>query len=233
MPPIDDPIRRRGIFISYRRGGANGFEERLFQALVSNKRLSRCFDGRIFLHYDRAVLEVGRPFEEVLFQRLSTSRLVLLVVGPSWVDTMQSRVMRGERDFVREEVALALKVNCNILAILVDDSRFPAGNEIPHDLHGLESAQQIRVANSTFKAGVTAIEKYIEHTFEDLPANRSLWRSLDKALDWASLPVLVSGIQIFLFLFVAASMKLTSVSVNLWLAGIACAFVAVGIFLRL
>src|SRR6188768_3067300 len=92
------------VFISYRRGDSSGHTGRLFD------RLEQRF-GRDAFFRDLESLEYGIDFPREVEKALAACRIVLVVIGPGWLN---ARTNSGQRrldqpqDFVRIEVAAAL-----------------------------------------------------------------------------------------------------------------------------
>ena len=100
------------IFISYRRADAGGHAGRLFD------RLSHWFDtGELF--YDLDGVDIGDTFPDTIAAHLNTASVVLVVIGPDWVRTINERADTGQVDYVREEVARALARRASGEAVLI------------------------------------------------------------------------------------------------------------------
>jgi hypothetical protein len=87
------------IFISYRRGDSGGHAGRLYD------RLSRCFAADA-LFYDHSTIEWGDTFPESIAKGLADAKVVLVLIGPQWLDELNKRA--GKPDFVRHEIETAL-----------------------------------------------------------------------------------------------------------------------------
>jgi hypothetical protein len=66
-----------GIFISYRRGEASYIAGRLYDQLAD-----RFGDDRVFIDVDN--VELGIDFAKAVTQAVSTSEVLLAVIGPHW-----------------------------------------------------------------------------------------------------------------------------------------------------
>ena len=97
------PANERPIFISYRRRDTNPYAWMLYFKLEE-------WFGAERLFFDRADLTVGDAFLRELEAAVRGARVVLVVIGPEWVKTLNERALNtAERDVVRFEVALALR----------------------------------------------------------------------------------------------------------------------------
>ena len=93
------------IFVSYRRGDSEG------QARALSLELEQYLGAdSVFMDVDSIAL--GRDFRLVLQERLETCDLLLALIGPDWLDIKDSagnRRLESPTDFVRQEIAAALK----------------------------------------------------------------------------------------------------------------------------
>ncbi len=91
------------IFISYRRSDAAGHAGRLFD------RLAHWFDGDA-VFYDLDSIDAGDTFPQRLADGIEAAKVVLVLIGPGWVDELNRRATRpGGIDYVRSEVEHALR----------------------------------------------------------------------------------------------------------------------------
>lgn len=134
------------LFISYRRDDAAPNAGRLFDWL------ERQFDADgVFLDTSRIAL--GADFEKVLRQRLDEAGLVLVVIGPRWLDIANERGRRLEQadDYVRMEVAAALAANKRIIPVLVGGAQMPSADELPEALRGLARRNACELRDAAFE----------------------------------------------------------------------------------
>ena len=123
------PANERPIFISYRRRDTNPYAWMLYFKLEE-------WFGAERLFFDRADLTVGDAFLRELEAAVRGARVVLVVIGPEWVKTLNERALNtAERDVVRFEVALALQLQQEdptrkILPVLMGDASMVAESEL-------------------------------------------------------------------------------------------------------
>lgn len=116
-----------GIFISYRRTDTGGHAGRLFD------RLQLWFDADA-LFYDLDGIEIGDNFPARLEAALNRASVILVIIGPDWLTSLNQRISQPGVDFVRREVELALarhgtEENVLVLPVLVGDATMPASHE--------------------------------------------------------------------------------------------------------
>jgi hypothetical protein len=158
-----------GIFISYRRGSTAAFAGRLFD------RLSTQF-GKDKTFMDVDGIEPGEDFVEVLENRLTDAVAMVVLIGPDWLHVKDARDrnrLDNPDDFVRLEVATALRRKVRVIPVLMDDAHMPTAEELPSDLALLSRRQAIAISHARFHQDtaelITVLEKQL--VARDGPAN--------------------------------------------------------------
>jgi hypothetical protein len=149
------------VFISYRRTDV-GDAARLLHA-----RLSAVPGLDVFL--DEAELHPGAKLDQSLQARLGGCSWVVAMVGPRWL----SPKLQDPNDYVRRELAYALRQGTTVIAVLVDGAQLPAARQLPPDLIGLRD--RLAPAWRTDQAP-DALMVALERTGPP---------SLDELLDWS------------------------------------------------
>ena len=158
------------IFISYRRTDSGG------HARFLHDKLFRHFDPeRIF--FDRNSIESGDFFPNRLRQGVSEAKVVLAFIAADWInikDKKGKRRLLDPKDFVRQEIALALEFGKKIIPVLIDDESLPKDEELPKCLKKLTScdAHFLRGKTAEYDAGVkgsgpAALKDSGNATFQD------------------------------------------------------------------
>ena len=123
----DEPPVALGIFISYRRDDSRETVGRLHDAL------SRGFDpARIFL--DVAGQVPGEDYRTVIGRALDAAEVVLVVIGPRWLDIKDAegrRRLDDPEDMVRIEIESALQRGKQVIPVLVQGAAMPADEALP------------------------------------------------------------------------------------------------------
>ena len=120
------------IFISYRQDDSSGYVNHLQETLTS-----RYPEAEIFR--DIRTLKAGDDFAEVIKAEVVSCDVVLVVIAKSWVSLIKQKQAEGKVDYVRYEVAAALKARPSLLIVpvLVQGASFPAKQDLPDDLQEL------------------------------------------------------------------------------------------------
>ena len=137
-------MSRPTVFISYRRKDAVANAGRLFDWLV--RQFGR---ERIFLDTD---IVYGEDFPRVLEERLAATDVVLAVIGPEWLTIADERGRRLDQpdDYVRREIAAAIKLGKRVIPVLVDGARMPRAEELPAPLEALASRNAATIDETKF-----------------------------------------------------------------------------------
>src|SRR6476620_2151295 len=136
------------IFISYRRDDASYPAGRLYD------RLSAHFlQNQVFIDVDN--LEPGADFVEAIEASVSSCDALIAVIGKRWLISSNEdgkRRLDSPDDFVRLEIATALKRNIRVIPVLVDSATMPQSSDLPDDLKLLVRRNAVEVTHSRFNA---------------------------------------------------------------------------------
>jgi aminoglycoside phosphotransferase (APT) family kinase protein len=150
------------LFISYRRGDSPDTVKLLHERL--KRRLPRWE-----LFYDHQSIPLGEPFPERLRATVTSATVVLVIIGPKWLEILQER--KGAAvDHVRTEIRLALEAGTNLVPILVGRSALPTEAELAEfpDLQPLLSRNGRRVRpDPDFDSDLEPIIAYLQQLDAD------------------------------------------------------------------
>ena len=125
--------RLGGIFLRYRRSDSQGEAGRLFDDLVKH------FDEHtVFM--DVSAIEAGRDFRKAIEEGVTKCGVLLVVMGPEWLNAKDERGTRrldDPADFVRIETSAALKRDIPVIPVLVRAAKMPSAEHLPDDLKEL------------------------------------------------------------------------------------------------
>jgi hypothetical protein len=129
------------VFISYRRTDTTpGYASLIYQNLAD-----RFGDEQIFMDVDS--LPLGVDFVKYLKQTLDATDAALVLIGPFWLnaaDDAGGRRLDDPKDFVRIEVAAALRGGLHVIPVLVDGAQMPSKDVLPPNLKQLASLQALK-----------------------------------------------------------------------------------------
>lgn len=157
------------IFISYRREDTSGESGRL------KDTLEQIF-GKESIFYDVETLEAGLNFDQSIAKALNESKVLLAMIGPHWMKVADSKGVKrlqNPEDWVRKEIAEALKRGLRVIPVLVNGADMPSSDELPDDLKelSLKHAQELTSSRWSYDVGVLTkvLEKLISKNPETIP----------------------------------------------------------------
>ena len=134
------------IFICYRRTDSEGYAGRL------HDRLKDHFGPRaVFVDVDN--LHPGVDFEVVIQRTLLRSTVVLVVIGPRWLDQR----LKNESDYVRREIIAALNGNKRLIPVLVGEAKMPSREKLPAELSALAGKNAVMLRHPTWATDVARL----------------------------------------------------------------------------
>jgi hypothetical protein len=120
-PVKQSPSLAPGIFISYRRQDAPHLAGRLYD------RLGEHFgQERVFMDVDS--IEPGLDFGEIIERAVSSSAVMLVLIGDKWLTTTDPRGRQrldNPDDYVRLEIEAALGREIRVIPVLVEGAAMP------------------------------------------------------------------------------------------------------------
>lgn len=154
----------RAIFISYRRDDSEGEAGRLFDDLV------RAF-GEDSVFMDVAGINPGIDFRKAIDDNVATCGVLLAMIGPQWATIGNSagqRRLDDENDFVRLEIASALKRDVPVIPVLVHEAKMPAPDQLPANLKDLAFRNSVELTHARWNSDVqlltNALAQYVTAT---------------------------------------------------------------------
>ncbi|WP_230971086.1 toll/interleukin-1 receptor domain-containing protein [Nitrogeniibacter aestuarii] len=140
------------IFISYRRDDSAGYAGRLEEAL-------QAYFGPDAVFRDVDDLVPGMAFSSALDARIDAARVVLVLIGPGWLDADRDGVRRLEQadDYVRREVAQALASAKPVIPVLLGGAQLPAREALPAPLKGLVDRHAVCLDDSGWRDDVARL----------------------------------------------------------------------------
>jgi uracil-DNA glycosylase len=138
------------IFINYRRQDTEGYVGRLYDHLTQH------FDqSDIFM--DVGSIRPGADFVKTLEDAVAACDVFIAMIGPYWLtateDSGQRRLDQWN-DYVRIEIASALKQDKLVIPVLVGQARMPQPNDLPEDLTLFARRNAIELSHNRFSYDV-------------------------------------------------------------------------------
>ncbi len=180
-----------GIFISYRREDSAGWTGRLSEQLKA-----RFGAESIFMDID--TIEPGVDFTEALQKAVSSCEVLLAMIGPEWAtatDKAGKPRLEDPNDWVRVEIAAALKRKIRVIPVLVGGAPVPTMDFLPDELDPLAHRHAHELTDKRWSYDV-------EQLIKTFPAGlRRPWLFPNMQL-WRSTPVMIGALVMALTLIV-------------------------------
>src|SRR5689334_12642213 len=144
------------IFISYRR------EDSAASAIGIGQYLENEFGRKnVFIDID---MRAGSRFPAVLEQRLAECKVMLVLIGPDWLNAKddQGRCrLENPADWVRLEIAHALRRGITIIPVRINGASLPQPAMLPDEIKGLLDHQATSVTLSGFRHEMSGLVRDI------------------------------------------------------------------------
>ena len=151
------------IFVSYRRSDSQGEAGRLFDDLVKHFG-----DNMVFM--DVAGIEAGRDFRKVIEENVAGCGVLLVVMGPEWLNAKDESGVRrldDPSDFVRLETASALRRDIPVIPVLVRGAGMPHAEQLPEDLKELAYRNCCELTHARWKSDIQLLVDALRRTVGD------------------------------------------------------------------
>jgi hypothetical protein len=153
----------RRIFISYRRDDADEAAGRLSDHLVS-----QFGQDSVFMDVDG--IAPGRDFRKVIEETLTQCDVLLGVMGRNWLDIKDEsgkRRLENESDFVRLEIASALRRDIPVIPVRVQGASVPKPDSLPQDLKDVSYRNAVELTHERWNSDVHLLVEKMRHLFNE------------------------------------------------------------------
>ncbi|HEY6252061.1 MAG TPA: toll/interleukin-1 receptor domain-containing protein, partial [Candidatus Angelobacter sp.] len=141
------------IFICYRREDTSGEAGRIYDRLAAHY-------GKEYLFIDVDTLEPGERFSEVVAKTVGSCEILLALIGTRWLNASDGegrRRLDDPDDWVRLEIATALKRDIRVIPLLLNGASFPGRSDLPKELSDLAIRQAWDIGRVHFHRDVDAL----------------------------------------------------------------------------
>ncbi len=135
------------IFINYRREDSRWNSVALYQELIKYFPKENIFK-------DFNAIEPGKAFRKEIEEALASCNVLLVLISEQWLDIKDSKGnirIHNANDFVRIEIAAALKRDITVIPVLFNNAVLPQPEDLPDDLKSLAERQAIEIDNTRFE----------------------------------------------------------------------------------
>ncbi len=144
------------LFISYRRSDAERTARALCEALRARFGAERVF-------FDTSDIPFGEDFQRVVHERIAASEVVIVVIGPGWLNAAndQGRRLLQDDDPVRFELETALQLGKRIVPLRVDGATAPGADALPETLRTLAVLNMPELRGASFDIDIDELVRQL------------------------------------------------------------------------
>jgi hypothetical protein len=109
---------------------------------------------------DVAAIEPGRDFRKAIDQSVATCSVLLALIGQDWLeskDALGRKRLDDVNDFVRIELASALRRDIPVIPVLVRGAKMPHAEQLPDDLKDLAYRNAVELTHARWKSDVQVL----------------------------------------------------------------------------
>lgn len=131
-----DPADRPLVFLNYRSCDDTAAVE-----LLDRELIARLGERAVFR--DHRSLRPGTHFEVELIEKAQRCKVLLVLIGRYWEQAPGHRWLDDEKDWVRREIAAALKAQVHVVPVLVGARSMLKPEDLPDDIRALAGHQVV------------------------------------------------------------------------------------------
>lgn len=165
------------IFISYRRSDSQGESGRLFDDLI------RHFSKDV-VFMDVVGIDAGRDFRRAIDDSVQSCSVLLAMLGPQWLDAADEqghRRLDDEMDYVRLEIAAALRRDIPVVPVLLRGAKMPRGEQLPDEIADLAYRHAVELTHVRWRSDVQVLIKALRPIVSDKEGIQPASESIDRA----------------------------------------------------
>jgi hypothetical protein len=114
---------------------------------------------------DVAAIEPGRDFRKAIDQSVASCSVLLAIIGQEWLDSKDAlgqRRLENANDFVRIELAFALRRDIPVIPVLVRGAKMPRAEQLPDDLKELHYRNAVELTHARWKSDVQVLIRALQ-----------------------------------------------------------------------
>ncbi|WP_079134205.1 toll/interleukin-1 receptor domain-containing protein [Streptomyces sp. EN23] len=139
------------VFLSFRKRDSRWMRERVYRALSDRLGAEEIFKSS-------ESIPPGADFAEVLVNQAAECKLMCVLIGPEWLDARNEdgvRLLDRDHDWVRLEIATALRAGNRVVPVLLGDATMlPGPSELPVEIAELGRLQCLRAPETHLPDGL-------------------------------------------------------------------------------
>jgi hypothetical protein len=122
---------------------------------------------------DVAAIEPGKDFRKAIDESVASCTVLLAMIGQEWLSTRDAtgnRRLEDTHDFVRLELASALRRDIPVVPVLVRGAKMPLVEHLPDDLKDLAYRNAVELTHARWKSDVQVLVHALRPWMEDAGA---------------------------------------------------------------
>lgn len=116
--------------------------------------------GENSVFMDVSAIEPGRDFRKAIDESVASCTVLLAMIGAEWLDTKDTQGRRrldDAGDFVRIELASALRRDIPVIPVLVRGAKMPLPAQLPDDLKELAYRNAVELTHARWRSDVQVL----------------------------------------------------------------------------
>lgn len=127
---------------------------------------------KVFMDVD--AIQVGRDFRKAIHENVGECSILLAIIGSEWVDARSAdgvRRLDSDSDYVRLEIAAALRRDIPVVPVLVRGAHMPYADQLPEDIRDLAYRNAVELTHARWKSDVQVLSQALAPSMEEAPAS--------------------------------------------------------------
>ena len=137
--------------------------------------VNRFTEQSVFMDVD--TIKPGLDFRKAIEENIHSCSVVLAIIGQSWLESADAegrRRLEDENDYLRLEIASALRRDIPVVPVLVRGARMPRADQLPADMQELAYRNAVELTHTRWRSDlqvlVDALKPYFDAADEVNPA---------------------------------------------------------------
>ena len=153
------PPMTKKVFINYRRADSQWATDAVYKALRT-----KLPPDHVFMDVDS--IPIGVDFVEYLDGWVRRCDVLLVMIGPQWLDAIDPHTRRrrldNENDFVRIEIRQALRRKIPVVPVLLDGTSMPDAAALPEDIRALTRRNGVFLHLRTYETDLNRLIQQLQ-----------------------------------------------------------------------
>ena len=114
---------------------------------------------------DVSAIEPGKDFRKAIDESVASCSVLLAMIGLEWLATKDekgNRRLEDPQDFVRLELASALRRDIPVIPVLVRGAKMPLAEQLPDDLKDLAYRNAVELTHARWKSDVQVLVRALK-----------------------------------------------------------------------